>query len=48
MIKSGDTVLHKPTGETWVVYEVKNDTLKPCGWPPTYAKLSDCEKVENA
>lgn len=49
MIKPSDTVLHKPSGETWVVCGVDHDKgeLIPCGYPfPTLAKLSDCELIE--
>ena len=49
MIKPNDIVLHKPSGETWVVCGVDHSKgeLIPCGYPfPTLAKLSDCELVE--
>lgn len=49
MIRPSDTVLHKPTGEEWVVCGVdyERGELIPCGYPfPTLAKLSDCEPVE--
>ena len=49
MIRPNDTVLHKPSGETWVVCGVDHEKgeLIPCGYPfPTIAKLSDCELVE--
>jgi len=48
-IRPNDTVLHKPTGETWVVCGVNRDkgTLIPCGYPfPSMARLEDCELVE--
>lgn len=48
MIKAGDLVLHKPSGETWVVCGVDPAAgeLIPCGYPfPTVAKLADCELV---
>lgn len=48
-IRAGDTVLHRPSGETWVVCGVNYDRgqLIPCGWPfPTLAMLADCELVE--
>ena len=44
--KTGDTVLHKPSGETWVVAGVQNGDLYPCGWPLGIAKLADCEVTE--
>lgn len=49
MIKPSDIVLHKPTGETWVVCGIDHDKgeLIPCGYPfPTIARLEDCELVE--
>lgn len=49
MIKPSDVVLHKPTGETWVVCGVDNEKgeLIPCGYPfPTLAKIEDCELVK--
>ena len=48
MIKADDVVLHKPSGETWVVCGVDHAAgeLIPCGYPfPTVAKLADCELV---
>jgi hypothetical protein len=46
-IKTGDTVKHGPTGETWTVAFVEDDRLAWCGWPPGYAKLADCTLVES-
>jgi hypothetical protein len=49
MIRPNDTVLHRPSGEQWVVCGVdpERDELIPCGYPfPTLARLSDCELVE--
>ncbi len=49
VIRPNDTVLHKPSGETWVVCGIDYDKgeLIPCGYPfPTLAKLSDCELIE--
>lgn len=48
MIKADDLVLHKPSGETWVVCGVDPAAgeLIPCGYLfPTVAKLADCELV---
>ena len=43
--RAGDTVLQRPTGETWVVAHADADrkVLAWVGWPPGYARLSDCE-----
>ena len=50
-IRPNDTVVHKPTGERWVVCGVNRDlkTLIPCGYPfPSMARMEDCELVERA
>ena len=47
-IDTGDTVLHVPSQEEWIVAFVSGDYLCPCGWPLCYAKLSDCKLVEKA
>ena len=47
-IDTGDSVLHRPTGEKWVVACVQGNDLSWCGWPAGYAKLSDCELLEKA
>lgn len=47
-IDTGDFVLHRPTGEEWVVAYVRGDRLAACGWPDTLADLSDCELVKKA
>lgn len=49
-IKPADHVLHRPTGETWVVAYADHeaDRLSPCGWPEGIANISDCELVKAA
>lgn len=49
-IDTADAVLHRPSGEKWLVAVVKseNDELIPCGWPLSFARLSDCELVRAA
>lgn len=47
-IDTADEVLHRPTGETWLVAVVDGDQLIPCGWPLSYAKTSDCELTKAA
>jgi hypothetical protein len=44
-IRTGDAVLHKPTGETWLVAYCEGGYVCCCGWPATLAKVSDCELV---
>jgi hypothetical protein len=47
-IDTADAVLHRPTGETWLVAFVDGDRLTPCGWPLSQAALADCELVRAA
>jgi hypothetical protein len=49
-VRTGDHVLHAPTGETWVVAGVwpEDDRMSWCGWPEGYAKMSDCWVVKQA
>ena len=44
--RCGDVVLHRPTGEQWVVAYVNGGRLAWCGWPQGEAALSDCELVK--
>jgi len=48
MFRTGDTVLHKPTGECWLVALCEGDDLSWCGWPEGWAKASDCELIKVA
>ena len=48
-IKPNDIVLHKPSGEKWVVAGVNahDGKLIPKGYPfPSVANISDCELIE--
>lgn len=47
-IKTGDVVLHRPSGERWLVAYAENGYVCACGWPETLAKESDCELVDSA
>lgn len=47
-IDTGDEVLHRPTGEHWVVAYVRGDRIAWCGWPEGEAALADCELVTKA
>ena len=47
-MKTGDHVLHRPSGEKWVVAYVRGDDLAWCGWPSGLARASDCEIVKLA
>lgn len=44
-MRTGDTVLHRPSGEKWSVAYVDGDELVPRGWPLSYAKTTDCDLV---
>ena len=47
-IDTGDIVCHQPTGEHWVVAQVKDDKLSWFGWPAGWASLSDFTLVSKA
>lgn len=47
-IDTGDTVFHRPTGETWIVACVQDGRLSWAGWPEGTAVISDFELVERA
>jgi hypothetical protein len=46
--RCGDTVLHRPSGEEWVVAyaDAEQDVLAWAGWPDGRARLSDCEIIQ--
>lgn len=46
-MKLGDTVFHRPSGETWIVAHADETEVMPVGWPETIAKRSDCDLVEH-
>lgn len=47
-IRPEDFVLHKPSGEEWVVAGVSGNKIIPCGYPfPSMANLADCELLES-
>lgn len=48
VIKTGDTVLHRPSGEMWLVAYSENGYVCACGWPETLARESDCQLIESA
>lgn len=41
-MRTGDTVLHNPSGEKWSVAYVDGNDLVPRGWPLSCARVSDC------
>ncbi len=44
-MRTGDIVLHRPSGEEWVVAWTDHETgyMAPCGWPTCQALISECE-----
>lgn len=47
-IQTGDVVMHRPTGERWVVACVENGRLSWCGWPEGMVPVGECELKEKA
>lgn len=48
-MRAGDTVKHRPSGETWLVACVTDDgAFFACGWPETRAQQSDADVIEEA
>jgi len=45
---TGDTILHGPTGETWIVAFANDREVCCVGWPCSLAKRSDCTLVRAA
>jgi hypothetical protein len=46
-IRAGDAVLHRPSGERWLVAAVNDQGDLYCaGWPCTRASIEDCDLVE--
>ena len=48
MIRAGDTVKHRPSGETWDVSATRDQDLIPAGWPESIAIIIDCELLTAA
>lgn len=44
-MRTGDSVLHRPSGERWLVAYVDGDDLAWCGCPSGLARASDCELI---
>lgn len=49
-MRTGDVVLHNPSGEEWLVAwaDPQSGYMAPCGWPTCEAKIADCTIVEMA
>lgn len=46
--RTGDEVLHKPSGEKWLVAWADDREVICCGWPESFARASDCELIRAA
>ena len=49
-MRTGDVVLHRPSGETWLVAyaDESRGEIVPCGWPFCIARVEDCDMKEAA
>ncbi len=49
-MRTGDIVLHRPSGEEWLVAWADHQSgyMAPCGWPTCQAKIADCTIVREA
>ena len=47
-LDTGDVIKHIPTGEEWVVAYSRNGSVCCCGWPESFADISDCVLIEKA
>lgn len=47
-IDTGDAILHRPSGETWLVAYYNHGYVCCCGWPESLAKVEDCELKRKA
>lgn len=45
-IETADVVLHKPSGEKWLVAYCRGGYVCCCGWPQSLAPVGDCELIE--
>lgn len=49
-IRTGDTVFHAPSEETWIVAwaDYESGYMAPCGWPTCQAPIADCRLLKSA
>lgn len=49
-MRTGDHVLHNPSGEEWIVAWADYATgyMAPCGWPTCEARIADCTIISRA
>jgi hypothetical protein len=47
-IDTADHILHRPSGETWLVAMVEGDRLTACGWPESMVPVAECELLRKA
>lgn len=49
LLRCADHVLHRPTGEKWLLAcDEQNGEIICCGWPETFARASDCDLLKAA
>lgn len=48
MIERGDTVLHRPSGEEWLILRADENYVEPAGWPRSRAFATDCTIISKA
>lgn len=46
--RTGDVILHKPSGEKWIVAWGNDREVICCGWPESFADTLDCEMINPA
>jgi len=45
-VRTGDTVKHIPSGETWIVAWADERQVIACGYPETFARPAECELIK--
>jgi hypothetical protein len=46
-MRTGDSVKHIPSGETWTVAWADQDDIISHGWPQRFVRREDCELIES-
>jgi hypothetical protein len=47
-MRTGDVILHRPSGEKWLVAWADDKHVICCGWPESQALIADCDLIEPA
>lgn len=48
IFRTGDVILHKPSGEKWTVAYGDEYQVICCGWPESFADAKDCAMLQPA